>query len=158
MRATSIRSAARALSFLSFLAIPFLAAPAWAQAPIQSQDTNISGLVAEITECKRADGVLSVRMRLKNTTDKKIDVQLIRQRNYDDYYLTAGSKKYFVLRDSEKTPLAPRADGSGYFSTGIEKGGTFVWWAKFPAPPADVKKVSYFTPLAPPFDNIPITD
>jgi hypothetical protein len=158
MPTASIRSALRGLTSLGFIAISLLATPAFAQTPIQSQDTNISGVVAEITECKRADGVLTVRMRLRNTTNNKAEVRLISGRNYDAYYLTAASKKYFVLRDSDKTPLAPQADGFGNMSAGIEKGASYVWWAKFPAPPADVKKVSYFTPIAPPFDNIAITD
>lgn len=125
---------------------------------IQSQETNIGGIVAEIVECKRQEGVLTVRMRLRNTSDKEIRIDVISGRNFDAYYVTAGSKKYLVLRDSEKTPLAPQVDAFGKVSADIAKGGTYLWWARYPAPPADVKKVSYFTPLTPPFDNIPIAD
>ena len=131
---------------------------ALAQTAIQSQDSNISGVVAEIIECKRADGVLTIRMRLRNTGADKVDVQLIRYRAFDGYYLTAGNKKYFILHDSEKTPLAPSVDNTGSVSAQIAKGGAYTWWSKYPAPPADVKKVSYFTPITGPFDNIPITD
>jgi hypothetical protein len=42
-------------------------------------------------------------VRLRNTGDKDIRVGLISGRDYDSYYVTAGSKKYFILRDSEKT-------------------------------------------------------
>jgi hypothetical protein len=132
-------------------------ASARAQA-IQSQETNIAGIVAEVVECKRQDGVLTVRMRLRNTSDKEIRVDLISDRNYDSYYVTAGSKKYLVLRDSERTPLAPSVDIFGKVATQVAKGAAYLWWARYPAPPADVKKVSYFTPLTPPFDNIPIAD
>jgi hypothetical protein len=135
-----------------------LSALAFAQsAAIQSQDANISGIVAEVTECKRADGVLSVRMRLRNTSAAEVTVYLIDKNNYDSYYVTAASKKYFVLRDTENKPLAPQADGGGVSVT-IAKGGQYVWWSKYPAPPNDVKKVGYFTPITPPFDNVPITD
>jgi hypothetical protein len=145
-----------------FLALGVVAATlsygsARAQA-IQSQETNIAGIVAEVVECKRQDGVLTIRMRLRNTSDKEIRVDLISGRNYDSYYVTAGSKKYLVLRDSEQTPLAPSADGFGKVSTQVAKGATYLWWARYPAPPADVKKVSYFTPFTPPFDNVPIAD
>lgn len=132
--------------------------PAIAQTAIQSQDSNISGVVAEITECKRAEGVLTIRMRLRNTGADKADVQLIRYRAFDGYYLTASNKKYFILQDSEKTPLAPAVDNTGSVSVSIPKGGAYTWWSKYPAPPADVKKVSYYTPITGPFDNIPITD
>jgi hypothetical protein len=128
------------------------------QSAVPSQDSNISGIVAEITEAKRQEGVLTVRMRLRNTAADNVRVSLISGRNFDSYYVTAGSKKYFILRDSEKTPLAPEADGFGNLSTQIAKGGAYTWWAKYPAPPADVKKFSYFSPIAPPFDNVPIAD
>jgi hypothetical protein len=131
---------------------------ALAQTAIQSQDSNISGVVAEITECKRADGVLTIRMRLRNTGTEKADVQLVRYRAFQGFYLTANNKKYFILQDSEKTPLAPSVDNAGNVSAQIPKGGSYTWWAKYPAPPPDVKKVSYYTPITGPFDNIPITD
>jgi hypothetical protein len=122
------------------------------------QDTNISGVVAELVECKREDGQLSIKMRLVNTSDKDVRITPITNRNYDAYYLTAANKKYFVLRDSEKTPLAVQPDGSGNVYATVQKGGSWTWWAKYPAPPADVKKISYYTPITPPFDNVPIKD
>jgi hypothetical protein len=138
-------------------AASILSGPVRAQAPLQSQDSNLSGIVAEITECKRAEGVLSMRMRLRNTSAADVQVYLVKQNNYDTYYLTAASKKYFILRDSEKKPLAPPTDG-GDLSVTIAKGGSYVWWSKYPAPPADVKKVGYYTSITPPFDDVPISD
>ena len=158
MITTVIRSRPSGLTLLGFAAGLLFSGPTLAQPPIQSQDSNVAGIVAEITECKRQDGVLTVRVRLRNTGDKDVRVSLISGRNYDSYYVTAGGKKYFILRDSEKTPLAPQGDGFGNLSAGVAKGASYVWWAKFPAPPADVKKISYFTPMTPPFDNVPITD
>jgi hypothetical protein len=153
------RLSLRRIMMSAVLAATALSRPALAQTPaIQSQDSNISGIVAEITECKRQEGVLTVRLRFRNTTDKTEVVEVIRGRNYDSYYLTAASKKYFILRDTEKVPLAPAMDGSGNVRAEIAAKGAYVFWARFPAPPADVKKISYYTPLTPPFDNIPITD
>jgi len=135
-----------------------LVLPARAADPAPKQDTNVSGVVAELVECKRQDGQLSIKMRLVNTGDKEASVYAISARNFDAYYVTAANKKYFILRDSEKTPLAVQADGGGYVIASIPKGGAWTWWAKYPAPPADVKKLSYYTPLTPPFDNVPIKD
>jgi hypothetical protein len=101
---------------------------------------------------------MTIKLRLRNTTDKEEKVTLISGLNYDAYYVTAENKKYFVLRDSEKKTLTPQASGSGILWVTLAKGGTYVWWAKYPAPPASVKKVSYYTPLTPPFDNVPIKD
>jgi len=146
------------------IAMVFGAAPAVAQATpaaiSDAQDVNgVAGVVAEIVQCKRDSGVLSIRMRLRNTGDNEVSVSLIHLGNYDQYYFTAGSKKYFVLRDSDKTPLATQinASDSGVVVT-IAKGGSYVWYAKYPAPPDDQKKINYYTPLTPPFEDIPITD
>ena len=130
--------------------------------PIQSQDTNISGVVADLIECKREDGVLTVRVRFRNTTDQKVKLLLIEKKNFDVYYVTAGSKKYLMIRDPQKKTLSPQ-DGSydgytGRVGADLAKGGTYQWWARYPAPPADVKKINYYTPLTAPFDNVPISD
>ena len=46
------------------------------------------------------------------TQNWSMRVPLIDGRNYDSYYVVAAGKKHFVLRDSEKTPLAPAASGN----------------------------------------------
>jgi hypothetical protein len=131
--------------------------PLTAAEAIQKQDTNEAGVVAELIECKRADGVLTVRVVLRNSSDKNASVSVISSRDFDAWYVTAENKKYFILRDSEKTPIAPQADAGGSLTPTIEKGAAWTWWAKYPAPPAEVKKISYFTPLTAPFDDVPIT-
>lgn len=135
-------------------------APAWAQTDvIQSQDTNIGGLVADITQCKRKDGVLTLKVRVRNTSSEKVNIYFTDGLGaYDKYYLTAGDKKYFVLRDTEDMPLATNGDGGGYTNINIEKDGSYTWWAKYPAPPAEVTSVTFYTSFTPPFEDLPITD
>jgi hypothetical protein len=156
-------TAALAVSTASQDAPPGIAQAAAQTAPAalsEPQDVNgASGVVAEIVQCKRGDGVLSIRMRLRNTGSEKSTLKIVHTGKYDDYYLVAGKKKYFVLRDTEKTPLAnPTTNFSKDVETTIQKGASFVWFAKYPAPPADVKKINYFTPITAPFEDIPITD
>ncbi len=143
------------LIFLASLGIPDGILPAAAQAPAalsEAQDVNgAAGVVAEIVQCKRDGGVLSIRMRLRNTGDKELRVYW--SGNHDLFYVTAGNKKYFVLRDSDKAALATATD-----SAPIAKGASYVWYAKYPAPPEEVKKVTFYTPLTAPFEDIPITD
>jgi hypothetical protein len=129
-----------------------------AKAISASQPTNKSGFQAEIVESKRKNGVLSVRMIIRNTTNNDDSITVISSRNYDNYYVIAGAKKYFIFRDSEKTPVSAQADGFGNLSARIAKHGTWTWWAKYPAPPTDQKSMTYYTPLTPPFDDVPISD
>jgi hypothetical protein len=141
--------------------------PAIAQGPAggalsEAQEVNgVSGVVAEIVQCKREGGVLSIRMRLRNTSDAEASLNLITKGNYDQYYVTAGSKKYFVLRDSDKAPLANPITSdvaTGAVQATIPKGGSFVWYAKYPAPPDEVKKITYYTPITTPFEDVPVSD
>ena len=164
MRALCATAVIAASCALIGIVMVFGAAPAVAQATpaaiSDAQDVNgVAGVVAEIVQCKRDSGVLSIRMRLRNTGDDQVNVSLIHLGNYDQYYFTAGSKKYFVLRDSEKTPLATQINASdSSVVVTIAKGGSYVWYAKYPAPPDDQKKINYYTPLTPPVEDIPIAD
>jgi hypothetical protein len=129
---------------------------------IQSQDTNIQGVVGELIQCSRSAGVLSVKIRFHNTTGTPVNFYVLGPNiGYERFYLAAASKKYFILKDADGTYLAPGGDFSCGLPGVCEKlpaGQSNTWWAKFPAPPADVTKLDLFTPVAPPFENIPITD
>lgn len=136
---------------------PPAAAPA-ASAALKTEDTNISGVVADVTECARKDGVLSVKVRFRNTSAEKKNLNIIDNRNYEKYYLTAASKKYFILKDSEGTYLTAQASSFGGLSMGLEPGAQYTWWAKYPAPPEEVKAVTLYTTVAAPLDDIPVSD
>ena len=125
---------------------------------IQSQDTNVTGVVAELTESTRKGGVLTVRVRLHNTSSAKAAFRVIKNKDYAKFYVTADNKKYFILTDSEKVPLTVQAETyDGHLDVSLAPGGSYQWWAKYPAPPASVKTLSLYTPWTPPFDDVPIT-
>jgi hypothetical protein len=135
------------------------AAPASAQTPaIVASDTNVAGVVAEVTECKRKEGVLSLKLRFRNTGATEADFNLIEGRNHDKLYVTAADKKYFVLRDSEKTPVSAQEDAFGNLRVKLAPGASWTWWAKYPAPPPEIEAVSYYTTVGPPIEDIPVTD
>ena len=138
-------------------ATPAVTAPTGAGSLVTG-DTNITGVMAEVTQCDRKDGVLSIKVRFRNSSSAKARVPIIGGRNYESYYVGAQSKKYFILKDSEGTYLTPRADGFGDLFVDLDPAGQYTWWAKFPAPPADVKTVTLYTPLAAPLENIPVSD
>ena len=126
---------------------------------IQSQDLNAPGFTADLIEAKRSDGVLSIKLRLRNTGAKAAEVKIYAHAKTEAFYLQSASKKYLVLTDTENAPLASPSDAyDGTLSPSIQPGGSFTWWAKYPAPPADIKKFSFYWPLGAPFDDVPITD
>jgi Cytochrome oxidase complex assembly protein 1 len=129
---------------------------------IQSQDTNVPGVVGELIQCRRSDGVLSVKIRFHNTSGTYVRFYVIGPSgSYEKFYVAAASKKYFILKDSDGTYLAPGSDyscGEPGVCEKLAAGQSNTWWAKFPAPSAGVTKVDLFTPVTPPFEDIPITD
>jgi hypothetical protein len=121
---------------------------------IQTQETEFKGVVAELTECKRKEGVLTVKVAFRNTgnEDSMVNIETDHGK-YEKIYVTADSKKYFVLKDTENEPLAPK-----YISDTVSKGEKILWWAKFPAPPSEVKTINLFFPKVLPFEDVPIKD
>jgi hypothetical protein len=134
------------------------APPAAPAGSLATQDTNEIGIAADFTECKRKDGVLSVMVRFRNVSSAPAKLVVFQGGNYPAFYVTAANKKYFLLQDSEGTYLTSAAGYGGFLTVPLAKDQQFTWWAKFPAPPADVKKISLMTPLAAPFEDIPIAD
>jgi hypothetical protein len=122
-------------------------------ATIQSQAMNMPDFAADLIEAKRSDNVLSIKVRVKNAGAKAGSVHFAYGHKIEEFYVQAENKKYFVLRDTEKVPVA---DGVEY--TSVEPGASYTWWAKYPAPPATVKKFNFYWPLTAPFDDVPITD
>jgi hypothetical protein len=138
------------------------AAPAVSGA-IATADGDTAGITAAIKELKRStDGTLSLKFVITNGSSKRLGF------GYDfgdpDHHIRdfssvggvqmidpAGKKKYFVARDAE---------GKCVCSTDmkdVEPGASVNAWAKFPAPPDDVKKISVVIPHFSPMDDVPIS-
>jgi hypothetical protein len=130
-----------------------------AQAPkAQAHDTNIDGVTAEVIEAVRKEGVLSLKLRLRNSGAKPVGLALVNGGKVDTHYLVAGNTKMMVLKDSKNTALMPPLNPIGDLHPSVSAGGSYLFWAKFPAPPADAKKVSYYSPFMPPIEDIAITE
>lgn len=63
----------------------------------------------------------------------------------------AGKKKYFVVRDTEQQCLCSRNVNN------IASKSRVPLWAKFPAPPGDVQKITLVVPHFIPMDDLPIS-
>ena len=137
------------------------AAPGLEQAGvIQTQETNTGSMVVELTECRRHEGVLTIKVRFRNSSNKRATVKLTDWNaggDYEKFYVTAGNKKFFILKDTEGTYLSSLSANNGV-SLQLEPGDTSLWWAKYPAPSADVKKINFIMPVTAPFEDVPITD
>ena len=130
---------------------------------VASADGERPGTRVDVTELKRGSGgTVTLKMAFVNDSDSKIGF------GYDfidkDHEITdfdtiggvqlvdpVGKKKYFVARDS---------DGRCVCSTkipDIAPHSRLSLWAKFPAPPDDVQKISIVIPHFQPLDDVTIS-
>lgn len=151
------------IAILAGAAMVVIAGMAVAQAPekkpLQVQETNLEGITAEVTEVTRKEGVLTVKVRFRNTGAKATRVNILSNpSDVDKFYAVSGSTKLMPLRDSQKAPLMSAPDGYGQLQPDLKPAGSFLFWSKYPAPPASAKKVTFVTPHAAPFEDLPITE
>ncbi|BCW92377.1 MAG: hypothetical protein ACOY7U_00655 [Acidobacteriota bacterium] len=137
------------------LAVLLLPALAWSQGKaLATAETNWKA-TAELYECKRKQGVLTVKVRFKATADTKIELP-----HNQTYVVDVGAgKKYEILRDSDKNAIATRSEHYGDRAlVYLKSGETFTAWWKFPAPPASTTQVTVSLPGCEPFEDVPISD
>ena len=132
-------------------------------AVIATADGEKAGTRVDITELKRSSGnTLTLKFVMVNDSDKGLgfgydfgdkdnsikDFASIGGVNLVD---GAGKKKYFVVRDTENNPVCSRD------LKDMPPRGRANLWAKFPAPPDDVQKISIVIPHFGPIDDAPIS-
>lgn len=141
------------------LAAFFVTTPAGAQTkPLATRELDVEGVVAEVIESDRQDGVLTVRVRFRNTGDKPAKLSLVGNQGYVTTYLVSGDTKYPLIKDDRGMQVATPRDGGGWLEPTIKPKATFSWWGKFPAPPNDRKSYTLYLKVGPPIDNVPIVD
>src|SRR5688572_12651346 len=122
-----------------------LAAPALAET-VATADGEQSGVRIDITELKRTSGdTVMLKFTLVNDSGAEVSpYNLFNRNDVSDVHLidAAGKKKYPTITDSSgKCVCAGNLEHS--FPGGQN---SMNLWARFPAPPADVKEVSVVFP------------
>lgn len=132
-------------------------APAAPAAALSSQETNWTGVTAEVTEFKRKGNTLTAKVRFRNSGTETMEPDI---RLRDTYVMdSSAGKKYEVLKDEKGTYIAALHPGySDRWYTNVKAGEQATIWMKFPAPPAEVKAVTLQLPGVPPFEDVPIQD
>ncbi len=147
----------------STAATPASAPPPSAGPALATADGDLPGIRVEVQELKRTSGdVVNLKFAMINDSDKDLGV------GYEfvdsDYSIkdhggiggvhlidAGGKKKYFVARDSENTCLCSRSVPK------IASKSRTNLWAKFPAPPGDVQKITVVIPHFIPMDDVAIS-
>ena len=127
-------------------------------ASAQKTDTEWDGVAVELTSVTRGDGdTITIKFKYTNSGSKTATIHALGQFHGDNmaehvYYVDAkNKKKYLVIKDAEGKPVA-----SNMTYLELEAGTSRSGWAKFPAPPAGLDKISVYLPGAPPFEGVTI--
>jgi hypothetical protein len=135
------------------------APPAAAPAAPATNDGDLPGLKTAINELKRTSSTLTLKFTVINSSDNRYNMQGVfdgdgfgRFRHLGGVHLidAASKKKYFVVTD---------ADGNFLSSNNIPNiapKSQITVWAKFPAPPDEVQKITVEIPHFVPVEDVPI--
>lgn len=140
----------------------FAQAPAkeGAPKPLATRELDVEGIVAEVIESNRKDGMLMVRVRFRNVGTEPVRLSLARGgvSYHTQNYIVAGDTRYEIMRDTAGNVLATPRDGGGWLEPTLKPKGTFTWWAQYAAPPAALKNYTLYLKVGPPIDGVPIND
>ena len=136
------------------------AVPVGAQKPagvIDTVDAQWSGVQTDLLEVRRmSDNTIRVRWRWRNTGDNEVALyahdaaDLLRSETY--LLDPANKKKHLVVTDPGGRPIG--TDIGSSFT--VKPNESYAAWAKFPAPPANVEKITVVIAKTPPFEDIAI--
>jgi hypothetical protein len=130
---------------------------------IATADGEKSGTRVDITELKRSgDNTVTLKFGMVNDSPERLSFGYDYgdpEHSIKDFSSIGGvtlvdgtnKKKYFVVRDTEDNCLCSR----GLKDIPAKSRGNV--WAKFPAPPDDVQKISIVIPHFGPIDDVPIS-
>ena len=128
-------------------------------AVLATTDGEFPDLRVEVQELKRTSGgTLTLKFSVINDSDQKFFLGgKLGGSSYGynvsgvDLVDAAGRKKYLVILDSEKRCLCSTIEGE------VEPKSRIKVYAKFPAPPEDVKKITIEIPHFTPMEDVPIS-
>ena len=136
-----------------FISLPIVhLAIAQSNPVIQSQETHIPGITAELIQCKRKKGILTVKVRLKNISSKRVHIRWPNVNNTIYLLDETNLKKYFPLKDVIGNCICNTVNSY------IEPNMSRTFWFKFPAPPKKVEEISIIIPLSAPFEDVHINN
>ena len=155
-------AAAPATAIATTAAVAAGAATSDPVAGLASSDGEQTGTRVIVNSLKRGPNMLTLRFTLRNDSSAPLETaanhfggggDYIDTRNVSGIFLTdaAAKKKYFVVADSDKHCLC-----SEHVDDVLAK-SVVTLWAQFPAPPANVQKITVTVPHFQPVDDVPIS-
>jgi len=134
------------------------ASAASAPAPVHV-DGDLPGLKIAVNELKRTSNTVTLKFTAYNTADKEFNTQGVFDGDSYGRYRHVGAihlidadskKKYFVVTDSDGNLLCSNNIAN------IAPKSQITLWAKFPAPPNEIRKITVEFPHFVPIEDVAI--
>lgn len=153
-----------ACSSLLLLCAAFAATAAFAVQPVATVSTNWKGVELDLMSVERKGNVLTLKWAVRNTSASSEGVNFALTGAHVTTYVVdeENGTKYYALTDKEGNTLATSHEyigGDTYgISASVAAGTTNRYWAKFPAPPPEVKTVNVLFTESEPIEGAAITE
>lgn len=140
------------------------ASPAAASGPVATAASNVDGIEVDLLSIERKGNVLTIKWAVRNQASAKREVLFALTGTSVTTFVVdeENGTKYYALTDQEGNVLATEHEWVSSGTYGIKDevgpGGTKRFWAKLPAPPPEVKKLTVFFSEAEPLEDVTIRD
>jgi outer membrane protein OmpA-like peptidoglycan-associated protein len=127
--------------------------------PLASADGETEGLVLEVTDVRRTTGgSLTVLFRYRNTGTSRFSFPGLSNQVSRSYVVDSGAKrKYEVIQLENRSSLCSTTlEVAGTGGQRLDAGDLLNAWARFPAPPAETKTISFTVPGFVPVEKLEI--
>jgi hypothetical protein len=127
---------------------------------LASADGQVPGSRVEVTQLKRTSGdTITLNYVVVNDSSKQLDTGNLLKAEKGDRHSgdgvtlidAAGKKKYLVVRDTDQKCICSSEIND------VDSKSSVKLWAKFPAPPVTVQKITIAIPHFQPMDDVPIS-
>ena len=153
-----------ACSILLLLCAALAATAAGAASPVATVSTNWKGVELDLMSVERKGNVLTLKWAVRNTGADSVAIGFALTGKHVTTYVVdeENGTKYYALTDKEGNTLASSHEyigGDAYgINTRIAAGATNRYWAKFPAPPPEVKTVNVLFTESEPIEGAAIAE
>ena len=126
---------------------------------IQTQESDKwDGLEANLTSLTIKNNILTIKLKIHNTSDAKQEPGIY----FQDCYIMdeTNQKKYFALKDTDGKYIAGPVRynrSGGYFQEAIQPSKSKGVWMKFPEPADKPESVTIYIPGFFPFEEVALS-
>ncbi len=133
------------IAFLTLMAVFLLmAGSVSAEPPVLQSSYGSNGVSVDLLRCKVVNNIVSLAFEFKSKSKELTQIMMDPRK----VYYIADGKKYSMLKDEDGKWITSHTSWLPF-----KDGKNAIYWAKFPAPPENVKTIQINLPQIMPFEE-----